>query len=247
VGPATKLFEWLHDAPKRYRARIAWGTETDTGDLHGAVTTSGPADQLSADQINAALQKLVGWSEQVPPTTSNKRVDGERAYEKAHRGETFELPPSRVYLHQAKLVDAVTGLELTCRGGFYVRSLVRDLGRALGVPAHLTALTREAIGPWLDPGAGAELRLEPQDTLPWLPARALSDDEWGRARRGVAISSHEPTPHWPLPPGFPAPKPQVCGFHQGALVALFDSNDNGTLTMRAELHGLSPEAASPRR
>jgi tRNA pseudouridine55 synthase len=248
VGPATKLFEWLHDAPKQYRATISWGTETDTGDLHGAVTKTGPADQLTADQISAALKPFIGWSEQVPPATSNKRVDGERAYEKAHRGETFELPPSRVYLHRAQLTpESRTVIELVCRGGFYVRSLVRDVGRALGVPAHLETLTREAIGPWLDPGIGHELRLEPENTLPWLPSRLLNDDEWGRVKRGVAVAMKEPRSTWAMPPGFPAPKPQVCGLHGGALVGLFDANDNGTMTLRTELHGINSAIASIHR
>ncbi len=238
VGPATKIFEWLHDAPKQYRATIGWGSETDTGDLLGAVTAAGPFEHLTTEAIEDALKKFIGWSDQVPPNTSNKRVDGERAYEKAHRGEVFVLPPSKVFLHRAQVIDQAT-VEVVCRGGFYVRSLVRDLGRALGVPAHLKALQRDAIGPWRDVPPGTLVRLEPQSTLPWLPLRALNDDEWGKARRGVAISAGDSAAPWKLPSGFPQPKAQLAGLHNGSLVGLFDVHDNGTLTLRLELHGLS--------
>lgn len=239
VGPATKLFEWLHDAPKAYRATIRWGSETDTGDLLGTVTATGPVTALTTEAIRQALGRFIGWSDQVPPNTSNKRVDGERAYQKAHRGESFELPPSKVYLHQAHLIDDAT-VELVCRGGFYVRSLVRELGRALGVPAHLGGLHRQAIGPWQDVPPDTDVRLEPQHTLPWLPQRSVNDDEWGKARRGVAIALGDVSASWALPSGFPAPRPQVVGLHRGAVVGLFDQHDNGTLTLRMELHGLSP-------
>ncbi len=247
VGPATKVFEWLHDAPKRYRAVISWGRETGTGDPLGADTASGgAADQLTAPMIESALKPFIGFTEQVPPNTSNKRVDGERAYVKAHRGEVFELAPSRVYLHSAVIIEHAppshTVVELVCRGGFYVRSLARDLGRALKVPAHLSALHRASIGPWEDPPSEETIRLEPRDTLPWLPQRTLGDDEWGRARRGVAIAVGSPqaVAKWKLPAGFPSPKPQLCGFHLESLVGLFDAHDNGTLTLKTELNGLAP-------
>lgn len=245
VGPATKLFEWLHDAPKVYRARIVWGTETDSGDGHGAVTATGSAASLTEERLERAMHNFIGWSDQVPPNTSNKRIDGERAYQKAHRGEVFTLAATKVYLHRATFVEHAlpshSVLEVTCRGGFYVRALIRDLGRALQVPAHLEALTRTGIGPWLSPAQGATVRLEPEDTLPWLPLRRLTDDEWGRARRGVAIARADARAPWRLPDGFPAARAQACGLHGQALVALFDLNDNDTLTLRTELHGLTPE------
>jgi len=116
----------------------------------------------------------------VPPTTSNKRVEGERAYVKAHRGEPVVLPPQQVYLHAAKWLShelpASSKLEVVVRGGFYVRSLAVDLGRALGVGAHVTALHRRAIGPYVD--VREPVQLTGAEVLPWLSSIELTDAQW---------------------------------------------------------------------
>src|SRR5882762_1849568 len=144
----------------------------------------------------------------MPPTTSNKRVDGERAYRKAHRGESFELPPSRVYLHEARFIShrlpASSKLLLVTGGGYYVRSLVRDLGRATGALAHLAALRRTAIGPWEDPPPGQRVWLRGAELFPWcatLPVDA-ADAKALRAHRAIPRRPVEP-PSWALPAGFP--------------------------------------------
>ena len=143
AGPATKLMEELHPIPKSYEAEISWGAETDTGDPGGGIVARGDAGALTPEQLDEALRAQLGWREQVPPATSNKRVGGERAWQKAKRGEPVELPPSRVYLHEARFtahrLPAESTLALTCRGGYYVRALARELGRALGCRAHLRA------------------------------------------------------------------------------------------------------------
>lgn len=225
VGAATRLFERLHEVPKRYLALVQWGVETDTGDAGGAVT-------LRTDQVpdaalrEAALQARVGWTQQVPPATSNKRVDGERAWQKAHRGEVVDLPPSRVFLLNGTWREHPRAdqswLELDVRGGFYVRSLVRDLGRELGAGAHVVELERRAIGPWHRPGSGPPVMVTGEAVLPWLPLRRLSDDEWGRVRAGerVPLEPREP-PTWPLPQRFPT-TPNVRLVHGKRLVGVSD-------------------------
>lgn len=234
VGPATRLFDFLHDVPKRYLATVAWGAETDSGDGLGAVTARGEvAPQAAA--LDEALARLVGWTEQVPPALSNKRVDGERAHLRARRGEAVELPAQRVYLHQARFAShelpARSTLELVCRGGFYVRALARDLGRAAGCRAHLEALHRTAIGPWEDPGPGAERQLAGEALLPWLPARRLSDEEWGRLRRGEPIPRGEVEgPAWPLPAGFPPGPQRIRALHQRRLVAVLEPRGGEVVT-----------------
>ena len=158
VGPATRLMDFLHPIPKTYEAEVVWGAETDNGDLHGRILREGSPAALTPAALDAALAGFLGFREQVPPAHSNKRVDGERAYVKAHRGEAVELPPSTVYLHAAEWLSHAlprrSRLRLTCKGGYYVRALARDLGRTLGCGAHLGKLRRTAIGPWLDPGPG---------------------------------------------------------------------------------------------
>ena len=233
VGPATRLFDFLHDVPKRYLATVAWGAETDSGDGLGAVTARGEAAPAAA--LDEALARLLGWTEQVPPVMSNKRVDGERAHVRARRGEAVELAPQRVYLHQARFLSHQlpqrSTLELVCRGGFYVRALARDVGRAAGCRAHLEALHRTAIGPWEDPGPGAERRVSGEALLPWLPARRLGDDEWGVLRRGQPIARGAlEAPAWPLPAGFP-PGPELIGaLHQQRLVAVLEPRDGQLAT-----------------
>lgn len=224
VGAANKLFERLHEAPKRYVARVEWGRETDTGDGGGRVVREGDASTLTPAQLDEVLQRFVGWREQVPPATSNKRVDGERAYEKAHRGEVVNLPAQRVYLHEARwrahALPTSSELEVTVRGGFYVRSLAVDLGRALGVGAHLSTLERTHLGPWTH--GETPVQLTGREVLPWLPSRDLTDAEWGAVKRGEPLSpSAVRAPTWAPSPGFPQPRGTRL-FHQGRLVAWAD-------------------------
>jgi tRNA pseudouridine55 synthase len=224
AGPATRLMEALHPVPKTYLARIEWGMETDNGDLLGRAVARGEASALTPALAAAALAPLLGWTDQVPPAFSNKRVEGERAYLKAHRGEEVVLPPSRVYLHAAEFVEhdlpSRSMLELTCRGGYYVRSLARDLGRALGCRAHLSALRRTAIGPWRDPEGGGALHLSGEALLPWLPSRLVTDREGKLIAMGKPIGPGPvQPPAWPLPEGFPG-APQVRALHRSKLVGL---------------------------
>lgn len=224
VGAATRLFDRLHEVPKQYVAQVQWGTETDTGDAGGRPTlVTGRVPETQA--ANEALAARLGWSAQVPPLTSNKRVAGERAWERAHRGEVFELAASQVFLHHAQFRPHTqpdrAWLDLSVRGGFYVRSLVRDLGRDLGVGAHVLTLERSAIGPWHTPRSGP-VELRGDQVMPWLPSRELSDAEWGLVKRSEPPSeARYAPPTWPLPEGFP-PTPWRRLFHQGRLVALMD-------------------------
>src|SRR5205085_314882 len=103
----------------------------------------GDASAMMPQDLDAALAGFLGWRDQVPPATSAKKIGGEPAYKKAHRGEEVVLPPSRVYLHEARWLShdlpGKSRLLLTCRGGYYVRALARDLGRRLGCGGHLSA------------------------------------------------------------------------------------------------------------
>ena len=245
AGKATRLMEQLHPVPKRYVATIVWGVETDTGDAlgkevlrgrprrtepepePGPVTTERPVGasiELTPSDLAEVLQTFLGWHEQIPPATSNKRIDGERAYEKAHRGEEVDLPPSPVYLHEARFLEhdlpRTSRLELACRGGYYVRSLARDLGRRVGCGAHLSGLRRTAIGPWEDPGPGRQVFVSGRGLLPWLPSREVTAAEASRLEAGQPIApGPRAPPEWPLPEHFPG-SPLVRALRGEALVAL---------------------------
>jgi tRNA pseudouridine55 synthase len=239
AGQATRLMELMHPLPKTYLARLAWGSETDTCDLGGLVTATGPAPTLEA--LEGVLEGFLGWTDQIPPATCAKKIDGEAAYKKAHRGEVVEMRPSRVYLHEAAWVShdlpGSSLLRITCKGGYYVRALARDLGRALGSPAHLTALARTAIGPWEDPGIGASRTLQGLELLPWCSVRHLTGEEADHLLHGrpVPLGDVAP-PAWPMPQGFPDPLPPVAGVHQGLLVALLREKE-GAFWTTANLRG----------
>jgi tRNA pseudouridine55 synthase len=245
VEPATRLFDYLHDIPKTYDATVRWGIETDNGDPLGSpvsstVSTADPSN-LNADLLDQTLQSFIGWHDQTPHPTSAKRIAGERAYLKAHRGETVVMPPCRVYLHEAQWLShdlpTASRLRMTVRGGYYVRALARDLGRSVGCGAHLQTLHRQSIGPWQDPGESNITEIHNRDLLPWLPSRALTDMEVGdlRLKKPIPLGELQP-PDWPLPAGFPRPQPIVRGFHLDRFSALLKSHET-TLTPITEYRG----------
>ena len=241
AGQATRLMELLHPLPKTYLAQVAWGQETDTCDLQGLPLGLAVQPQLSGGALDAALGPFLGWTEQVPPATSAKKIDGEAAYKKAHRGEVVLMKPSRVFLLSARWLahdlPRSSTLELTCRGGFYVRSLARDLGRALGCGAHLAALRRTAIGPWADPGATQERLLTGLNLLPWCPTCELTPEEAEHLSHGRTIQSGDTSPaDWAMPEGFPDPGAPLKAMHAGRLVALLKPVEDGLRTF-ANLRG----------
>lgn len=226
AGQATRLMDLLHDVPKTYIAEISWGAETDNGDLLGAITATASPLALSPEVLDAALRPFLGSRDQVPPAHSNKRIGGERAYVRAHRGESFVLPASRVYLHEARFLEhhlpRRSTLRLVAGGGYYVRALARDLGRATSALGHLGALRRIAIGPWEDPGPdGARAHVCGAALFPWLPSLQIAADELAALRDGKDLPLRRPDPPaWPLPPGFPDPRSPVRALLGGDLVAL---------------------------
>ncbi|BDU69782.1 hypothetical protein GETHOR_18830 [Geothrix oryzae] len=241
AGQATRLMELMHPLPKTYVAEVAWGLETDTCDLHGKPASDAAEPRLSPEALEAALAPFLGWTDQVPPATSAKKIDGEAAYRKAHRGEVVVMKPCRVFLLSARWIahdlPRASTLEITCRGGFYVRSLARDLGRVLGCGAHLTALHRTAIGPWTDPGTDQERLVAGADLLPWCPSRLLTEEEAGHLSHGRAIPVGESVPPtWALPEGFPDPGAPLRALHEGRLVALLKPAEEGLRTF-ANLRG----------
>lgn len=203
IGRATRLLPHLAGEPKVYEATIRFGAETDTEDHLGAVVREAQLPTLAA--VHAALPILIGTIDQVPPAYSAKRIAGRRAYDLARQGEAVELAPVPVTIHRWR-VDGVAerdgrvesmGVEITCGGGTYVRSLARDLGRSCGSAAHLTALRRTVSGPFrvtdavavetLQAGGGAVR--PPLDALPHLPQQALSNEELAKIVRGIDVAA----------------------------------------------------------
>ena len=153
VGRATRLLGHLTLTEKAYDATARLGVATTTDDAEGEVVGAAPAGHLGDDEIRAALAGFVGDIEQVPTAVSAIKVDGRRAYERVRAGEEVELAARPVTVHElvvhevraaADVVDV--DFSVRCSSGTYVRAIARDLGAALGVGGHLTALRRTAVG-----------------------------------------------------------------------------------------------------
>ena len=200
VGRATRLLPYLDGEPKVYDATVRFGAETDTDDLTGSVTRTAPLPERGA--VEGAIAALTGEIEQVPPAYSAKQVGGTRAYAAARRGEVLALTavPVRVARWEIRAWRAdECDVSVVCGGGTYVRALARDLGRAAGSAAHLSALRRTASGGFrvedavsVD-GIAPEVVRSPLDAIP-AAARVLVDAAGrGRVARGNAIPCELPT------------------------------------------------------
>lgn len=149
VGEGTKLVRWLTADDKEYLTTIALGAETDTLDAEGEVVERISAEGVDLARAREAAQRFVGTYGQRPPMFSAIRIDGERSHERARRGEVVEMPEREVSVRDIHVIEADQDhIELTVSSakGFYVRSLGRDLARALGTRGHLSALRRTRSG-----------------------------------------------------------------------------------------------------
>jgi len=151
VNRATRLLGHLTLTDKRYDATIRLGVTTTTEDAEGEVVETRPTDGLTQDAVRAALATFVGEIDQVPSAVSAVKVDGKRAYARVRAGEHVDLPSRRITMHSLEVtaVDLPTvEVAVHCSSGTFVRALARDLGAALGVGGHLTALRRTSVGPF---------------------------------------------------------------------------------------------------
>ena len=149
VGSATKFADRLHTASKVYAALVTFGNETTTDDREGSVTREADPPALSLAELDAALAPFRGEQAQVPPTFAAVKVDGKRAYARARRGELMELAARPVTVERLAIASwdpPALRLLVVCSTGTYIRSLARDIGRALDSAAHLGGLCRLAVG-----------------------------------------------------------------------------------------------------
>ncbi len=149
VGPATRLIRYVQDSEKEYRGSFRLGCTSNTEDVMGDVTEIMSAPEVFQADIENVLPEFIGSIEQTPPQFSALKVDGVRAYKLARKGVEAPLKPRRVVIHSLHLAsfDYPT-LELTirCSGGTYVRTLGRDIAKAVGSDAVMTDLQRTAVG-----------------------------------------------------------------------------------------------------
>jgi tRNA pseudouridine55 synthase len=154
-GEATKTVPFVQDGEKAYRFTVRWGIETDTDDSDGRITKQSDARPATAE-ILSVLPRFAGTIEQLPPTFSAIKINGERAYDLARDGETPVLSPRLVTIYSFDLINAGRDeaiFEARCGKGTYVRALARDLGRSLGCFGHVSALRRTRVGPFYEKDA----------------------------------------------------------------------------------------------
>lgn len=201
LGEATKFSQMLLDADKAYVARVRLGETTTTGDAEGEILSQSDLRPTEAD-IDAVLPRFLGEIAQIPPMYSALKRDGKPLYEYARAGVELERTP-----RQVKILSLVRGpldgqefdLEVACSKGTYIRTLAEDIGAALGCGAHITALRRTRIGPFLiadalglvelesDP-ALREAALKPVDLLAGhLPVVELDEDQCRRFAHGQSV------------------------------------------------------------
>jgi tRNA pseudouridine55 synthase len=151
LGPATRLIEYVQRMPKRYLATFLLGRQSDTEDIEGQVVELANPPVPSEAEILAALPSFLGCIQQLPPAYSALKVEGKRAYDLARQGETPDLKPRPIDVHSIDVIEysyPQLTLDIRCGSGTYVRSLGRDIARALGTEAVMSALTRTEIGPF---------------------------------------------------------------------------------------------------
>lgn len=174
IGYCTKLAQYLILDEKTYDFELELGSQTTTDDASGEVIATSDCSHVTEAQLLEALKPLRGEIMQQPPRFSALKIDGKRAYDLARQGVEFELPerPVTVYeltLHELKMPRAT--LTLRCSSGTYVRSIVRDLGIALGTHAHTTMIRRMAVGRFrIEDAVALEALSNPDD----VTARLLS-------------------------------------------------------------------------
>ncbi|MDE7375318.1 MAG: tRNA pseudouridine(55) synthase TruB [Muribaculaceae bacterium] len=149
TGRATKRIDQLQAGVKEYVATMALGATTPSFDLETKIDATYPTEHITRELVENALRQFVGEIQQVPPAYSACKVDGQRAYHAARKGREVELKPKTLVIDQIELLEfspeSIT-VRVVCSKGTYIRALARDIGRALGSGAHLTALRRTRVG-----------------------------------------------------------------------------------------------------
>ena len=216
IGKATKVVENLHEANKVYQGEITLGFSTETEDAHGEIVASSPIENpFSIPEIDEKMQSFIGEITQIPPMYSAVKVNGKRLYEYARAGEEVERPIRKAMIYDFRRISEPVyneesktqswKFEVSCSKGTYVRTLSVDLGRALGVEAHMSQLTRVKSGPFqtvdcitledlnrLAQKDKAQEVLKPVDLVfEDYPRIDLTEDEYIRFKNGAILTKDE--------------------------------------------------------
>lgn len=230
IGPAVRLSEFVSAEDKRYQATIRMGSSTDTYDSEGINTPEVPVN-VERELFTELLTKFVGEIEQKPPPYSAVKVQGQKAYDMARRGEEVDLAPRIIHVHSLELLEWAPPevvVDVHCSSGTYVRSLAHDIGEQLGVGAHLVGLRRTRSGRFtlrdavslrrlreaFEQGSWAQHLIPAAEALADWPAVELTEENLQKIRNGIRIPA----------------KPEDTGMaravsDQGDLVAIVEVNN----------------------
>ena len=148
IGRATRAAEFLESAEKEYVAGLRLGAVTDTQDTSGNILETHPV-AVTREEVQAALRQFLGPIEQIPPMYSAIKINGQKLYELARRGQEVERKPRSITIHELELLEGADAdylLRVRCSKGTYVRTLCHDLGRALGCGGCMSSLRRTRAG-----------------------------------------------------------------------------------------------------
>jgi tRNA pseudouridine55 synthase len=200
LGPATRLVEYVQRMPKTYVGTFLLGRSSDTEDSEGNVVELDHPPRPTRQEIDAALPAFIGTIQQLPPAFSALKVQGQRAYDLARRGEAVELQPRPIDIYRLTVVRyeyPEVELEVCCGSGTYIRSLGRDVAQSLGTAAVMSGLVRTAIGDFriaeaiaLDQLTFESIEshlLSPRRAVAQLPWAQLTDEEARRVASGLPV------------------------------------------------------------
>lgn len=229
IGRGTKVASHLLADDKQYRATVMLGVRTDTLDADGTITSEdrAAAREVTADAVTHAARRFLGEIRQIPPMVSALRHKGRRLHQLAREGKTVERPARKVTVHRLEIHSyqpPVIEMFIHCSKGTYVRAIARDLGQALDVGAHLTALRRTASGSFtedqalpleqLDRECAVRHLISVEDAVAHLPAIRPPAEHLRRIAQGL--------PRWAseVAPDMPEGLPFQCLTPSGRLLAL---------------------------
>ena len=207
VGKATRLAQFLDKDAKEYEAVVQFGFETDTGDLTGSRESRVESrESVSVDEIERVLKDFRGEIEQTPPMYSAKKVDGKKLYELARKGIEIERKPVKVTIYKLEILNLKSEtwnlkLRVVCSAGTYIRTLAQDIGRKLGIGAHLGELRRTKAGKFdiekavtledlekiVAAGKLGEILILMNEAVSHLPEIRLSAEEINRVKNGRTL------------------------------------------------------------
>ena len=236
IGKATKVVENLHEANKVYQGEITLGFSTETEDAHGEIVSSTPIENpFTIQEIDKVMQRFIGEITQIPPMYSAVKVNGKRLYEYARAGEEVERPVRKATIYDFRRISEPVynekskthswKFEVSCSKGTYVRTLSVDLGKALGVEAHMSQLTRVKSGPFhtddcitleelneLVQNNKAQEALKPVDLVfEDYPRMDLTKDDSIRFKNGAILLQSE----------FPQIEAPTACYYEGQLVSIY--------------------------